>query len=81
MAPHVRARATSSSDHANSLRSPSGELRGFAKVTRDMTARQLGREHEAMLAAMFERTPFGAAMIDPTGALKNPPAQMGHADA
>ncbi|MFL6574495.1 MAG: PAS domain-containing protein, partial [Burkholderiales bacterium] len=33
------------------LRGPSGELRGFAKVTRDMTARQLSREHEAMLAA------------------------------
>src|ERR1041385_2267565 len=49
------------------LRGPSGELRGFAKVTRDMTARQLSRENEATLAAMFERTPFGAAMIDPTG--------------
>jgi len=49
------------------LRGPSGELRGFAKVTRDLTAHQLSREHEAMLAAMFERTPFGAAMIDPTG--------------
>ncbi|HJY75973.1 MAG TPA: PAS domain S-box protein [Burkholderiales bacterium] len=49
------------------LRGPSGELRGFAKVTRDTTARQLSRENEATLAAMFERTPFGAAMIDPTG--------------
>jgi PAS domain S-box-containing protein len=49
------------------LRGPSGELRGFAKVTRDMTARQASREQEAMLAAMFERTPFGAAMFDPTG--------------
>ena len=49
------------------LRDDDGELRGFAKVTRDMTERQLSHEHEAMLAAMFERTPFGAAMIDPTG--------------
>jgi PAS domain S-box-containing protein len=49
------------------LRGPTGELRGFAKVTRDMTARQVSREQETMLAAMFERTPFGAAMIDPTG--------------
>jgi PAS domain S-box-containing protein len=49
------------------LRSDSGELRGFAKVTRDMTARQLERENEVTLAAMFERTPFGVAMADPTG--------------
>jgi PAS domain S-box-containing protein len=49
------------------LRSDSGELRGFAKVTRDMTARQRERENEVTLAAMFERTPFGVAMADPTG--------------
>jgi PAS domain S-box-containing protein len=49
------------------LRGPLGELRGFAKVTRDMTARQRERENEAMLAAMFERTPAGIAMADLTG--------------
>jgi PAS domain S-box-containing protein len=49
------------------LRGPLGELRGFAKVTRDMTARQRERENELMLAAMFERTPAGIAMADATG--------------
>src|SRR6185503_1096382 len=49
------------------LRGESGELRGFAKVTRDMSARLVNRENEAMLSAMFERTPFGVAMADPTG--------------
>jgi PAS domain S-box-containing protein len=49
------------------LRGEAGELRGFAKVTRDMTARQRERENEITLDAMFERTPFGVAMIDPGG--------------
>ena len=49
------------------LRGPLGELRGFAKVTRDMTARQHERENELMLAAVFERTPAGIALADPTG--------------
>src|SRR5439155_23608786 len=49
------------------LRGPMGELRGFAKVTRDMTARQRERENELLLAAMFERTPAGIAMADPSG--------------
>jgi PAS domain S-box-containing protein len=49
------------------LRGTSGELRGFAKVTRDMTARERSRETEQMLAAMFERTPFGVAMSETTG--------------
>jgi PAS domain S-box-containing protein len=49
------------------LRGDAGELRGFAKVTRDMTARQRERETELTLAAMFERTPFGVAMVDPGG--------------
>ena len=49
------------------LRGEDGELRGFAKLTRDMTARQRERENEVTLAAMFERTPFGVAMSDPTG--------------
>jgi PAS domain S-box-containing protein len=49
------------------LRGPLGELKGFAKVTRDMTARKRERENELMLAAMFERTPAGIAMADATG--------------
>ena len=49
------------------LRGDSGELRGFAKVTRDMSARQRERETELTLAAMFERTPFGVAMAGPGG--------------
>jgi PAS domain S-box-containing protein len=49
------------------LRGESGELRGYAKVTRDMTSRERSRETELTLAAMFERTPFGVAMYDPTG--------------
>jgi len=49
------------------LRGPMGELKGFAKVTRDMSARQRERENELMLAAMFERTPAGIAMADVTG--------------
>ncbi len=49
------------------LRGPAGELRGFAKVTRDMTARHREREKDAMLAAMFERTSLGIVMIDVSG--------------
>jgi PAS domain S-box-containing protein len=49
------------------LRGEAGELRGFAKVTRDMTARQRSLEDQVMLDAMFERTPFGVAMADPSG--------------
>ena len=49
------------------LRGPTGELRGFAKVTRDMSARQRERENEVMLSAMFERTPAGIAMADASG--------------
>ncbi len=49
------------------LRGPSGELRGFATVTRDMSARQRERDNELMLAAMFERTPAGIALSDPSG--------------
>ena len=49
------------------LRGPTGELKGFAKVTRDMSARQRERENELMLAAMFERTPAGIALADVTG--------------
>jgi PAS domain S-box-containing protein len=49
------------------LRGPRGELRGFAKVTRDMTARRRERESEALLAAMFERTALGIVMVDVSG--------------
>jgi PAS domain S-box-containing protein len=49
------------------LRGSGGELKGFAKVTRDMTARQRERENEHVLAAMFDRGTFGIAMIDPGG--------------
>ena len=49
------------------LHSPAGEVIGFAKLTRDMTAQQREREQEAMLAAMFERTPLGIVLVDPSG--------------
>ena len=49
------------------LRDPAGRLRGFAKVTRDMTARQREREQEYLLAAMFERAPTGIALADRSG--------------
>jgi PAS domain S-box-containing protein len=49
------------------LRGPEGDLRGFAKVTRDMTTRQRERENEMMLAAMFDRASTGIAMADATG--------------
>jgi PAS domain S-box-containing protein len=51
----------------SALRGPRGELRGFAKVTRDMTARRRERENEALLAAMFERTGLGIVMVDLSG--------------
>ena len=49
------------------LRGASGELRGFAKLTRDLTERRRERESQLTLAAMFERTPFGVALADATG--------------
>ena len=49
------------------LRTPAGALSGFAKVTRDMTARQRLRENETMLATMFERSPLGIVLMDPSG--------------
>lgn len=49
------------------LRGDAGELRGFAKLTRDLTERQRERDNELTLAAMFERTPFGVALADATG--------------
>ena len=49
------------------LRGPAGELRGFAKVTRDMTARKRERDNDLLRVAMFERTPAGIAMADVSG--------------
>ena len=46
---------------------PRASSRVFAKVTRDVSARQRERENELMLAAMFERTPAGIALADVTG--------------
>ncbi len=49
------------------LRGPAGELRGFAKVTRDMTAKKRERDNDLLRVAMFERTPAGIAMADASG--------------
>ena len=51
----------------SALRGPGGELQGFAKVTRDMTARKRERDNDLLRVAMFERTPAGIAMADATG--------------
>jgi PAS domain S-box-containing protein len=51
----------------SALRGPQGELRGFAKVTRDMTARKRERDNDLLRVAMFERTPAGIAMTDAAG--------------
>jgi PAS domain S-box-containing protein len=49
------------------LRDASGALTGFAKVTRDMTARYLEREREQLLAATFQGAPSGIAVADAAG--------------
>jgi PAS domain S-box-containing protein len=49
------------------LRDQAGLLKGFACVTRDMTAQQLGREKEALLAATFNHAPHGISVADATG--------------
>jgi PAS domain S-box-containing protein len=51
----------------STLRGPLGEPRGFASVTRDLTASRRERENEVLLAAMFEHTPAGIVMADATG--------------
>jgi PAS domain S-box-containing protein len=51
----------------SALRGPDGALRGFAKVTRDMTARKRERDNDLLRVAMFERTPAGITMVDATG--------------
>ncbi|HEV3007455.1 MAG TPA: PAS domain S-box protein, partial [Burkholderiales bacterium] len=49
------------------LRDPAGALKGYAKVTRDMTARHLEREREQLFAATFDSAANGITVADPTG--------------
>ena len=49
------------------LRDPSGGLTGFACVTRDMTAQQLERERDQLLAATFDSALHGITVADPAG--------------
>ena len=49
------------------LRDANGALTGFAKVTRDMTARHREREREQVLAATFNWAPNGIAVADAGG--------------
>ena len=49
------------------LRESDGALRGFAKVTRDMTARHAEREREQLLAAVFNHAPHGISVVDRNG--------------
>ena len=55
------------------LRDSEGRLRGFAKVTRDMTERRETearlRRHEALLTAVMETLPVGVLVINPDGHL------------
>jgi PAS domain S-box-containing protein len=51
------------------LRDPGGVLKGFAKVTRDMTARHAEREREQLFAATFHHAPQGIAIVDRGGRL------------
>jgi PAS domain S-box-containing protein len=49
------------------LRDTDGTLKGYAKVTRDMTARHAEREREQLLAATFNHAPHGIAIVDRDG--------------
>ncbi len=49
------------------LRDAAGAHKGFAKVTRDMTARHLEHEREQLFAATFDSAPNGIAVTDATG--------------
>jgi PAS domain S-box-containing protein len=49
------------------LRDPDGTLKGYAKVTRDMTARHAEREREQLLAATFNHAPHGIGIVDRDG--------------
>jgi PAS domain S-box-containing protein len=49
------------------LRDERAVLKGFAKVTRDMTARHLERERAQLFAATFNHAPNGIAIADASG--------------
>ncbi|HEV2429909.1 MAG TPA: PAS domain S-box protein, partial [Burkholderiales bacterium] len=49
------------------LRDADGVLKGYAKVTRDMTERHAEREREQLLAATFNHAPHGIAIVDRSG--------------
>jgi PAS domain S-box-containing protein len=49
------------------LRNPDGTLKGYAKVTRDMTLRHAEREREQLFAATFNHAPHGIAIVDRDG--------------
>ena len=49
------------------LRDAHGVLTGFAKVTRDMTARHLEHQRDQLLAATFNNAPNGIAIVDAAG--------------
>ena len=49
------------------LRDSGGVLKGFAKVTRDMTARHLERERDQLFAATFKHASHGIAVDDASG--------------
>ena len=49
------------------LRDAAGALKGFAKVTRDMTVRHFEREREQLFAATFDSAPIGINIADTTG--------------
>ena len=49
------------------LRDTAGGLKGFAKLTRDMTERHLEREREQLLATVFDSAPSGISVLDTAG--------------
>jgi PAS domain S-box-containing protein len=49
------------------LRDADGALNGYAKVTRDMTARHFEREREQLFAATFDSAAHGITVADPAG--------------
>ena len=49
------------------LYGPDGALKGYAKVTRDMTARHAERERHQLFAATFDNAPNGITIADTAG--------------
>lgn len=53
------------------LRDEAGHLRGFVKIARDNTRRQLNKEHlrisEALSSALIEQSPFSIQILSPDG--------------